>query len=72
MSDRAVATTRVSVDAPTCARTGFCVRSAPQIFALPDDAETAIVIHPTLDTPELRALADEAEATCPTAAVWIE
>jgi ferredoxin len=63
---------RVSVDDELCAASAMCKRLAPQIFSLPDDADTAIVLQPTIDDPELIALAEETESACPTLAIVID
>jgi ferredoxin len=62
----------VRVDEELCAASAMCKRLAPQIFDLPDDADTSIVLQPTLEDPELIALAEEAESACPTLAIVIE
>jgi ferredoxin len=62
---------QVSVDEELCAASAMCKRLAPQIFDLPDDADTAIALQPTIDDPELIKLAEEAEGACPTLAIVI-
>jgi ferredoxin len=61
----------VSVDAELCAASAMCKRVAPQVFDLPDDADTAIVLMPVVSDPEQVALAREAEESCPTQAILI-
>ncbi len=63
---------RVSVDEELCAASAMCKRLAPQIFDLPDDADTAIVLQPTIEDPESIKLAEEAESACPTLAIVID
>jgi ferredoxin len=62
----------VSVDDELCAASAMCKRLAPQIFDLPDDADTAIVLQPTIEDPELIALAEEVQGACPTLAIVID
>jgi ferredoxin len=62
----------VRVDDELCAASAMCKRLAPQIFDLPDDADTALVLQATIDDPELIKLAEEAESACPTLAIVID
>ena len=50
----------------------MCQRIAPQIFSMPDDADTAIVLMGPVDDPAQMALAREAAEACPTGAIIIE
>lgn len=59
----------ISVDVELCAASGMCQRVAPQIFDLPDDADTAVVLQPLLSDPELIRLAEQAANECPTLAI---
>ena len=61
--------THITIDPELCAASAMCKRIAPQLFDLPDDADTAIVLQETVDDPELVALAAEAESGCPTLAI---
>lgn len=62
---------KVTVDAALCNGHGECVVEAPEIFDLPDDAETAVILHP--DSPDsLRPKATRAAALCPVAAISIK
>jgi ferredoxin len=62
----------VRIDEELCAASALCKRLAPQIFDLPDDADTAIVLQPRIDDPELVQLAEEAESGCPALAIIID
>ena len=62
----------ISVDPELCAASAMCKRIAPQLFDLPDDADTAVVLQKTVDDPALVALAEEAESGCPTLAIVLE
>jgi ferredoxin len=61
----------VSIDDELCAASALCKRIAPQIFDLPDDADTAIVLMPVVGDPEHVALARDAEESCPTQAILL-
>jgi ferredoxin len=61
--------THISIDPDLCAASAMCKRIAPQLFDLPDDSDTAIVLQETVDDPELVTLAEEAESGCPTVAI---
>jgi ferredoxin len=63
---------RIRVDEELCAASAMCKRLAPQIFDMPDDADTAVVLQPAIDDPELIELAEEAEGACPTLAIVID
>jgi ferredoxin len=62
----------VSVDENLCAASAMCKRIAPQVFDLPDDADTAVVLQSTVTDPEQIKLAEEAEQACPTLAIQLE
>jgi ferredoxin len=62
--------TRVSVDHDMCARSGFCVRIAPQLFRLSDEDDWAVVLAAEVP-PEREEEAREAETTCPTGAIAV-
>jgi ferredoxin len=62
----------VRVDEELCAASAMCKRLAPQIFDLPDDADTAIVLQPVLDDPAAIALAEETASACPTMAILLD
>lgn len=62
----------VTVDDQLCAASALCQRIAPSIFDLPDDADWAIVLAPTITDGEQIALAREAMDSCPTEAIVIE
>ena len=61
---------RVNIDPQRCQSTGFCVRVAPEIFALAGDGPTQ-VINPEPDL-SLHDLAREAETLCPARAIVVE
>ena len=63
---------RISIDHELCAATAMCSRIAPQLFALPDMADTAVVLQESVSDPELVRLAREAEDGCPTVAIVVE
>ena len=58
---------KAEVDPRQCARTGYCVEVAPELFRL--GGENAEVLPASIDDPSLRELAIEAESLCPTAAI---
>jgi ferredoxin len=62
----------VSVDETLCAASAMCKRIAPQVFHLPDAADTAVVLQSPVTDPELIKLAEEAEQGCPTMAILLE
>ncbi len=62
---------RVIVDESVCTATTTCVRLFPQMFALPEGTEAAVVTIDPLETPELVAIAKEAEMNCPTGAITV-
>lgn len=64
-------TVGVAVDAQRCVATGLCCRLAPRVFALPDDAGTAVVLLADLTDPELIAQAEQAEEECPNEAILL-
>ncbi len=61
---------KVRVEKLLCGQTGYCVKTAPRVFRLPD-GESAEVI---LENPpaELGQVVLEAEALCPTKAIHVE
>lgn len=67
--------TRVDVDQEICQSAGYCVRSAPQIFAMGDDGIVALrdgarLTAGPVDVPADQAeLADRAAWDCPAAAI---
>ena len=63
---------KISVDHDLCAASALCPRVAPQLFELPDMADTAVVLQETVSDPDLVRLAREAEAGCPTLAITVE
>lgn len=63
---------RARIDAESCAASALCQRVAPEIFSMPDDADTATVLVDTVTDPAQMALVREAEAGCPTAAIVVE
>jgi ferredoxin len=62
----------VSVDQLFCAASGMCKKVAPQVFDLPDDSDSAVVLVNPVTDPEQVARAKEAEQSCPTAAISLE
>jgi ferredoxin len=62
----------VSVDESLCAASAMCKRIAPQVFDLPEDADTAVVLQSPVTDPELIKLVEEAEQGCPTVAILLE
>jgi ferredoxin len=62
----------VKIDPLTCALTGYCQRTAPQIFEIRPDQPVVSVKMPGIEDPALIELAREAEASCPTGAIVIE
>jgi ferredoxin len=63
---------KVRIDENLCAASAMCKRIAPQVFDLPDDADTAVVLQETVTDPEQIKLVEEAEQSCPTLAVLVE
>ncbi len=63
---------RIRVDEELCAASAMCKRLAPQVFDLPDDADTAVVLQPTVTDPEVIVLVEEAEGACPTLAIVVD
>jgi ferredoxin len=64
---------RIVVDS-RCARTGYCVRIAPELFVLEDGLEHVSVRDVALDeerAPEEFDAALDAEATCPLSAITV-
>ena len=58
---------RVAVDRDRCEGNAFCVRIAPQVFALDDDEFAVVTADPVPD--DQLALAEQAIADCPRAAL---
>ena len=63
---------RVRIDADLCAASALCQRVAPEIFSVPDDADTALVLVDPVSDPSQIALVTDAAAGCPTGAIVIE
>lgn len=61
---------RIVVDPELCEANGVCVALAPRLFELPDhgSAQVRVPVPPE----ELRALAEDAAAGCPRAAIRID
>jgi len=59
----------VTLDQATCQQTGYCMRIAPDIFAMVDGEVTIVQTDPDAQFDD--AL-DEAERLCPTGAIVIE
>lgn len=57
----------------SCARTGYCVRVAPELFALePDDDRASVRADAdSADSEHLIEIALDAEATCPLGAIVV-
>ncbi len=62
----------IRIDEDCCAASAMCQRIAPQIFSMPDDADTAILLMDVVSDPAQIALAREAEEACPTRAIDVE
>jgi ferredoxin len=62
----------VSVDRDFCAASGVCTGIAPKVFDLPADSDVAVVISDPVTDLEQIALVEEAEQSCPTAAISLE
>jgi ferredoxin len=62
-------TLHIQIDADLCAASAMCQRIAPDIFLMPDDADTAIVLTPAVTDPGQIRLAQEARGACPTQAI---
>jgi ferredoxin len=63
---------RITVDETRCAASTTCALVAPDLFAVPDGADSAQVKVAVVDDPELIALAREAEESCPTLSIAVE
>jgi ferredoxin len=61
----------ISIDEELCAASALCQRVAPQVFSMPDDEDTAVVLQPSVSDPELIALAEQAADGCPTMAILL-
>ena len=62
----------VSIDETLCAASAMCKRIAPQVFDLPEDADTAVVLQSPVTDPDVIKLVEEAEQGCPTLAILLE
>lgn len=58
---------RVIVDRDRCEGNAFCVNIAPDVFELDDDEYAVVLTDPV--PPEQEALAEQAVAACPRAAL---
>ncbi|GFG95223.1 ferredoxin [Mycobacterium timonense] len=58
---------RVVVDRDRCEGNAFCVNIAPEVFELDDDEYAVVLTDPV--PPEQEALAEQAIAECPRAAL---
>lgn len=58
---------RVIVDRDRCEGNAFCVNIAPKVFELDDDEYAVVLTDPV--PPEQEALAEQAIAECPRAAL---
>lgn len=58
---------RVVVDRDRCEGNAFCVRIAPEVFALDDDEYAVVIADPVPG--EQESLAEKAIAECPRAAL---
>lgn len=63
--------TSIAVDAELCAASAMCQSIAPGLLAMPDDADTAIVLRSPVTDPADVALAEEAADACPTRAILL-
>lgn len=65
-------TCRITVDETRCAASTTCALVAPDLFEVPDGADTARVKVALVDDPALIELAREAEESCPTLSILVE
>jgi ferredoxin len=61
----------ITIDEELCAASALCQRVAPQLFSMPDDEDTAVVLQSPVEDPALIALAEEAADGCPTMAILL-
>lgn len=64
-------TVRISVEPTRCRASQTCIRYAGDLFAFPDDSESAVARVEVVDDPALIELAREAAESCPTAAITV-
>jgi len=62
----------VRVDTNSCIASATCTSIAPELFALADAGDHAIALQPAVTDPRLIPLVQEAERSCPTAAIIVE
>jgi ferredoxin len=60
---------KLSVDEDLCAASALCTRIAPELFELPDDSYTAVVLRPEVSDDAALAAARDAVASCPAMAI---
>lgn len=63
---------RITVDETRCAASTTCALVAPDLFEVPEGADTARVKTAIVDDPALIELAREAEESCPTLSIHVE
>ena len=63
---------RISVHAGMCARSGYCERLAPNIFKIPDDADSVTAPAELITDAADIGLVLEAESVCPTGALFVQ
>ena len=61
---------KITVDTEKCSGFATCVLTAPDVFELDDSANVAIVLVASPDQ-SLRVDVEEAERSCPTAAITV-
>lgn len=67
-----MASLRARIDPELCAASALCQRVAPEIFSVPDDADTAVMLVDSVSDPAQIALIRDAAAGCPTGAIVID
>jgi len=63
---------KITINQDVCAATGECTRTAPKVFDIPEDSDTAVVIMDLVSDPEQIALVEEAAQFCPTGSISLE
>lgn len=62
---------QVRIDGRKCLAYGVCAMTAPDLFELPDDEDTAQLVRQPQTAQEQQS-ADEAAAGCPASAIAVE
>jgi ferredoxin len=63
---------KVIINQDVCSATGECTRTAPKVFDIPEDSDTAVVMVDLVTDPEQIALVEEAAQFCPTGSISLQ